>query len=432
MKKIWNKNCICLVFVLCLAACSPSSTESDSSAEESPSQTTEAANPFYIYCNDAVTGELLESFLTEKPEYRERVYIVGMEEENYPVLLENKLNNPDGEEYPDLAVMSQDMKDTYVERDVLAPVSSFGITEDDLSHMYDYMLQYGTDSSGTLKALSWMDTASVFIYRTSLAEEYLEITAPDAMEDAVNSWAAFADTATLLYTQSEGTVRILPELSTVKKMLYYGNPDSWYPEGSTDFVISNFLMDGLMGYKELMKNLTWNKEIGTDDWYQAMSDGSTLGFFGSSYFAEQVLGGQCGSTAGDWAVCPGPSSYGLDGIWLSGTSQCSDPDLAGEILRYVTGKRTVLKEAAVNHHIAVNHNSLMDTLSSADQSHGDVLTYGGMFTYASAAGSFLREEDRMLNDLFWKDAEYYWNGTLDIEEVLEQFVEDAERNAVSD
>lgn len=432
MKKIWNRNCICLVFVLCLAACSPSSTGSDSSTEGSPGQTIEAVNSFYIYCNDAITGELLESFLTEKPEYRERVHIVGMEEENYPVLLENKLNDPNGEEYPDLAVMSQNMKDTYVERDVLAPVSSFGITENDLSHMYDYMLQYGMDSSGTLKALSWMDTASVFVYRTSLAKEYLEITAPDAMEDAMNSWAAFADTAALLCTQSEGKVRILPELDTVKKMLYYGNPNSWYPEGSADFVISDFLIDGLMGYKELTEDLTWDKKIGTDDWYQAMSDGSTLGFFGNSYFVEQILAGQCGSTAGDWAVCLGPSSYELDGIWLSGTSQCSDPDLAGEILRYVTGKRSVLKKIAENHHIAVNHSSLMNTLSSSDQSHGDVLASGGMFTYASVSGSFLSQEDRTLNDLFWRDAEYYWDDTLDIEEVLERFVEDAEKNAGND
>ncbi len=422
-----RKKCrVCLIGLLCLAACGPSSSPQIPTEEGSSSPAVEDKKSFYIYCSDETTQEMIESFLEENPKEKERVLIVPIEGETGAALLENKLADPEGEEYPDLLVVSQERKEEYLEKGIFAPVEQFGISQQDLSQMYDYMLQYGEDDSGTVRALSWMDSASVFVYRTSLAKTYLQITDPHAMEDAISNWEAFADMAEQIKTVSEGTVRAAAELDTIKTMMFHGNPDSWYPEGSEQFVIGDFLMEALVGYGELAEDLTWDKKAGTEEWYAAMSDGTTLGFFGSSYFVERVLGGHCGDTAGDWSVCLGPSSCSLDGVWLGGTNECSDSELAGEILRYVTGTRSLLRETAETDHIAVNHKSLMESLSSSAQSEQTVLSEDGMFVYASAAGVVFDRDEEALNELFWEDAEHYWDHRMNIEEVLDKFVEDAE------
>ena len=402
--KFWKKSSICLMLSLCLMACGPSSTDGDKESNtESPSQTIEAVKPFYIYCNDEVTETVLEFFVAENPEYEEK--------------------DPGAEAYPDLIVFPYELKDMYLESEHLIPVSKLGIEEEDLAEMYEYMLQYGTDSEGKLKALSWMDAASVFVYRTSLAEEYLQIATPEEMENAISTWVSFAEIAGNLVERTDGAVRILPELKAVKELLYYGNPDSWYPEGSEEFVISDYLMEGIMSYLDLEENLTWNYEAGTDAWYDAMSDGSTLGFFGSSYFVEQILAKECGETAGDWDICRAPSSYEFDGVWVAATKHCADLELAEEIVRYMTMEEVVLEEIAATYHIAVNNKTLMETLSVEESAHSAILGEGGMLFYYLEEGSVLKEEDKELNELFWTEAELYWNDKLNLEQLLVQLEE---------
>lgn len=427
--KFW-KSGICLMMSLCLVACGPTSSsleESSSSVEETQTETQEVIEPFYIYCNDIITKDIIDSFVAEYPEYEEKIHIVGMEEEDYAAFLANGLNDSSAEQYPDLVVLSKDLKDLYLSSEDLLSVEQLGIQEEDFANMYDYMIAYGTDEAGDVKALSWMDAASVFVYRVSLAEQYLGVTSQEEMKHAISSWVNFAETANTLSGKTDGAVRIIPELNTVKTLLYYGNDSSWYPEEGKDFVISDFLMDGIMAYQDLEENLTWNYEVGSEAWYNAMSNGSTLGFFGSSYFVETLLAENCGETAGDWEICPAPSSYELDGVWVAATKDCAEKDLAEELLRYITMEQNVLLDVMDTHHVVVNHKTLVETMSTEGSITSDILSEEcQLFYYLEEVASVLNKEDILLNELFWTEAQQYWSEKLNLEQLLADIEEKIE------
>lgn len=419
--KFW-KSSICLIMSLSLVACNSYSSNTES-AEETSGQTVEAVEPFYIYCNDEVTKGIVNSFVVEHKEYAEKIQLVGMEEEDYASFLATGLEDASAENYPDLVVLSRDLKDVYLENDKLLSIEQLGIKEEELSDMYDYMIQFGTDSEGTIKALSWADAASVFVYRVSLAEKYLEITTQEAMEDAIATWVDFAESANILAAKSNDKIRMIPELDSVKKLLYYGNNASWYPEDSEDFVISDFLMEGIMAYEELEENLAWDYKVESEEWYQAMADSTTLGFLGSSYFVETILAKNCGETAGDWAICRAPSSYELDGVWVAATKDCADRDLAEELLRYMTMEEGVLEDIAATRYIAVNNTTLMETLSAEEGVASPVLMENGMLFYYLEEASIPNKEEADINDLFWTEAESYWAEKLNLEQFLVQIEE---------
>lgn len=67
-----------------------------------------------------------------------------------------------------------DYVNKYTNTDMALDIKSLGLTDDDLSQMYDYTKQAATKSDGTLRAVSWQGCPGGFVYRRSIAKKYLE------------------------------------------------------------------------------------------------------------------------------------------------------------------------------------------------------------------------------------------------------------------
>ncbi len=55
----------------------------------------------------------------------------------------------------DMFLCEMDYVNKYTNTDMALDIKSLGLTDDDLSQMYDYTKQAATKSDGTLRAVSW-------------------------------------------------------------------------------------------------------------------------------------------------------------------------------------------------------------------------------------------------------------------------------------
>ena len=65
----------------------------------------------------------------------------------------------------DMFLCEMDYVNKYTNTDMALDIKSLGLTDDDLSQMYDYTKQAATKSDGTLRAVSWQGCPGGFFYR---------------------------------------------------------------------------------------------------------------------------------------------------------------------------------------------------------------------------------------------------------------------------
>ena len=80
----------------------------------------------------------------------------------------------DSTEKVDMFLMEADYALKYANGDVALSIQDLGITDDDMSQMYQYTKDVATDTkTGELKGVSWQATPGLFLYNTKIAEDVL-------------------------------------------------------------------------------------------------------------------------------------------------------------------------------------------------------------------------------------------------------------------
>ena len=85
-----------------------------------------------------------------------------------------------------------DYVNKYTNTDMALDIKSLGLTDDDLSQMYDYTKQAATKSDGTLRAVSWQGCPGGFVYRRSIAKEVFGTDDIEKIQEQVSDWDKFA------------------------------------------------------------------------------------------------------------------------------------------------------------------------------------------------------------------------------------------------
>ena len=102
----------------------------------------------------------------------------------------------DSTEKVDMFLMEADYALKYANGDVALSIQDLGITDDDMSQMYQYTKDVATDTkTGELKGVSWQATPGLFLYNTKIAEDVLGTSDPEKVQEAVKDWDTFTATA---------------------------------------------------------------------------------------------------------------------------------------------------------------------------------------------------------------------------------------------
>ncbi len=214
----------------------------------------------------------------------------------------------------------------------------------DVSEMFPYTVEVGTDSGGKLRALSWQACAGGFFYRRSVAKKYLGTDDPAKVGEMLSTVPKFLDTARKIKYKSDYKVKIIAG---------YGDY-MHYPLASRT---KAFLADqGLtveqpvLDYFDLAKTMHTEEltaEIGTwsPPWFEHMNkaEPGVFGYIFPAWGLNYILKPHAQDTAGDWGLCKGPASYFWGGSWMSIYKNSKNKQAAWKFLRFVALDHDTLK-----------------------------------------------------------------------------------------
>lgn len=406
-------------------------------AEENASGDTAAANvedPFYIYSWNTELEERLNYVKEAHPEIADRIVYVNVGDSSiYQEKIDQLLQQPDAEDYPDMIAFEAGYIMKYTNSDYTLPITDLGITEDDLKEMYPYTLTIPTDTrDGSIKGLSWQSCPGAFMYRTDLAEKYLGVKTPEEMQAKISNWDDFLDTARELKEASGGETTILSSNGDVSNVFYSNKSQKWVDDNGVfhmdDAMIQYMDVSYILENEDLtQKTTTW-----TDEWNAGPSTDSVLGYFGCTWFLHWTIKANCGGekvgegTYGLWNMCQGPAPYYWGGTWLGATQNCADKELAGLIMKTLCCDTEVMTKMSEETLDYVNNKTAMQTLSDEGKGAYDFLGGQDFIKVFSPLAedvdvSWMSAYDLKINDLFGPQLEQYQLGEKDKETAIKDF-----------
>lgn len=335
---------------------------------------------FYIYSwNGEFEQELV--YVKEKyPEIAERIEYINLNDAgNYQEMIDELLEDPDAEKYPDMIALEPDYIMKYTNSDYLMPVEECGVTSKDMSQMYPYTIQIGTDEDGSVKGVSWLACPGCFIYRTDLADSLLGIENPEEMQKSISSWEGFLATAKKINRKSGGKTKIISSNDEIRYVFHANKTKPWVTSDDT-LQIDPEMEEYMSVYRELeKKDLTQKTDQWSMEWMEGASDDNVFGYFGCTWFLQWVIKPQCGGeragkgTYGLWNICQGPEPYYWGGTWIVATKECSDADLAGKIMKTLCCDTATMLQMSEDGLDFMNNREVMRKVSDSGMGCDDFL-----------------------------------------------------------
>lgn len=445
------------VMILGMAGCGDSNSVSENNdiAEEVETQTSDnmdaveenevqtsvsgdakAENAFVIWAWNDDFMTLQNLLLEDYPELKERIVFVNAGgSDMYQDKLDEVLADTDNELYPDIMLLEVDYVQKYVESDMLLAVSELGIKPDELSNMYEYNVQLGSDDNGAVKALFWQATPGSFQVRADLAEKYLGTTDADELyEKYFSSYDKILKTAEEVYEASAGKTRLFSGYSELYRVFTNSSREAgWYDEN--DVICVDESMYEYMDIAKTMyeKELSFNSSQWDSTWYANMDgDGETteaaIAYCGCPWFTYFCLGE---AWEGNTILVKTPAEFYWGGTGLAATAGCSDKELAALILRSCTCDTDFM--IRVNHENGdyMNNKEVIDYLLSdegAKAESNSEMMYGQQHLiefYRDSAdaidASTVTDIDQQVLDLFGAQVDAYAMGKKDKDTAVADF-----------
>lgn len=297
----------------------------------------------------------------------------------------------------DLMCLEADWILQYINDDTLvAPLSDLGITEADYANAYDYTVQIGKDKNGVLKGASFQAAPGGFVYRTDLAEEYLGVKTPEEMQEKVKDWDTFMETAKTVYEASGNKTSLTATEGGLWQVYAANRTQPWVVDGK-------LVMDTAEDFFDVAKTMADNHYLAgvpqwDPAWYQAGQDGTTMGYFFSTWCMTNSDGSQLwqaegvtkdddgnlsGPTFGKYNICQGPTGYFWGGTWLAASTKCDTKDLATEFVKFFTTDADTMQKYTEFTGDFTNNKVAMQAIIDAGTNKNDLL--GGQDQFAVLA-----------------------------------------------
>ena len=344
------------------------------------------------WTGDDLNG-MIEMFCNENPDYAGKVEWVqqgtagGEAREQYKQYLS-------GEGDADLLVLEADWILEYLTDEYTVPLSSLGIDKSAYNDAYPYTVAIGTDEQGILRGATWQAAPGGFVYRTDLAEQYLGVTSPEEMQDKISDWSKFEEAAKTVAEASEGKTAMTATLGGLWQVYQANRTQPWVKD-------NKLVLDNAEGFIDVAKSYYDNKYVtdGTqwnDGWYALGQDGSTLGYFLSTWGVKDTTASVlanvegCKDNGASWAdnhglynICIGPQNYFWGGSWLAVSTKCDNKTIATDFVNFFTTNKDTMQKYAETSGDFVNNKAAMDAIVAAGTNSNSLL--GGQDQFAVLA-----------------------------------------------
>lgn len=349
----------------------------------------------------------------------------------YQDKIDEILQDPSNELYPDMMLLEVDYVKKYVNSDYLMDVKDLGITADDMKNMYNYNIQLGTDAGGSTRALFWQATPGSLQVRADLAEKYLGTTdAAQLQEKYFSSWDKIVAAAKTVNEASGGKVKLLSGYSDVIRIfLNSARKVGWYD--NNDVIQVDDLM---LQYMDLAKTLytdgtTFNTTQWGTDW-AAQKDGdgaateAAIAYCGCPWYTYWCL---TDTWKANTILVQGPAQFYWGGTGIAATKDCADKDMAGKLMKLITCDTDFMTQINAQNGDYVNNKEvisylLKNNLGNSDKMFGD---QNLIDFYSKSAdnidASTVTDVDQKTQSLFQTQVDAYAAGEKDKDAAIADF-----------
>ena len=190
--------------------------------------------------------------------------------------------------------------------------------------MYPFTTESVKDSEGKVRAITWKLNPVAFVYRKSMASEYLGMEERKDVQSFVKDEHTLDDTLIAMKKKSGKDIRVL---------------DSAY------------------------------------DYAQDKTANTVFGFYADCDWLTKTLTNDKRLSAGDkWGVCDGPYEHEItSGEWLFVTKECQNIELAHDMLKALCCEENILKTIQENESDFVNSKKVMSNAFHSGKGKLDVL-----------------------------------------------------------
>lgn len=373
-----------------------SSAADDSSNDGDSALSSEETLTILAWTGNSDIKSMVKLFCQEKGYSEDQIVIKGVGD-NGEGARDQYAQYLSGDGDADLMCLEADWILQYINDDTLvAPLSDLGITEADYANAYDYTIQIGKDKNGVLKGASFQAAPGGFVYRTDLAEEYLGVKTPEEMQEKVKDWDTFMETAKTVYEASGNKTSLTATEGGLWQVYAANRTQPWVVDGK-------LVMDTAEDFFDVAKTMADNHYLAgvpqwDPAWYQAGQDGTTMGYFFSTWCMTNSDGSQLwqaegvtkdddgnlsGPTFGKYNICQGPTGYFWGGTWLAASTKCDTKDLATEFVKFFTTDADTMQKYAEFTGDFTNNKVAMQTIIDAGTNKNDLL--GGQDQFAVLA-----------------------------------------------
>ena len=304
-----------------------------------------------------------------------------------------------GSEDVDLFVAEADWILKYINMDeYAAPLSALDINEDQFKDAYPYTVAIGKDNNGVLKGASWQAAAGGYVYRTDLAEQYLDVHSPDEMQAKVGDWDKFQESAATVKEASGGKTAMAATVGGLWQVFAANRNEPWVKD-------NKLVLDNASDFVNMAKSMSDNKYVTdvsqwTDAWYQVGQDDSTMGYFYSTWCLTngeggqlyQAEGGPSGATYGKYNICVGPTNFFWGGSWLVPSTKCNNKTMAKEFVEFFTTNKDTMQKYAESSGDFVNNKPAMQAIVDAGTNKNDLLGGQDQFSVLIDAAAGIKME----------------------------------------
>ncbi len=378
-----------------------------------------------VWSSGEELGRFVEGFNKVYPDVKVEITVVP----NSDFIAKITPTLASGQDAPDIFTGESDYVKYLVESGYWDDLKTYNVG-DRLSDVWNYVASVGTDSKGTLRALSWQASPGSIMYRRDMAKDVLGTDEPEAVGAMLNSNAAMLDVAAKL---KEKGIKMFASWQDIMNMQFSNRKQPWVVDDK--LVIDDSMLEFMDMAKTIVENgYDLNVDPWAGEWIAAVESTDTFCYVLPSWGYQFVVKPGAVTTSGNWAMCQGPAPYVKGGTWLGIYKDSPKKDLAWAFLEYVCLNSDAQKAYAAEYGEYVSLKSADKAL--AEGQGEEVLGGQNPFAFYNDQMSKIPNDlmtgyDGVINNAFLSATKSYALGSLTKEAALQAFKDDV-RNAYPD
>lgn len=335
----------------------------------------------------------------------------------------------------DMFLCEMDYVNKYTNTDKAVNIYSLGITDDDMSQMYDYTKQAATGSDNVLRAVSWQGCPGGFVYRRSIAKEVFGTDDIEKIQEQVADWDKFEAAAATL---KEKGYKMLSGYDDALRVYSNNVSQKNVSEDGTIQIDSSIekWIDTTKSYTD--KGYNNGTSLWADEWTADMGkDSKVFGYFmpawginfsmadGSGAKKDKDGNYTGGGSYGDWAVVTGPQAFNWGGSFICGATGTDNANLVADIMKKLCCDKDIMYKISEEQQDFVNNKAANEQLDK-DGVVSEFLGGQSLVKALSASAekidcSNVSPYDQMYIESLMAKMKDYFQGKVDKETAIDNF-----------